>query len=217
MFLLCQKRKKDIFQGDILKAEARNFFIELCVFIFFFIVAMSSKFWNSNSFYFSKYTFFWNFSVYCLNENYVEHYQLRTMKQIFIERLTDVEEIDYHFGFLELKTVLDFWKYLETTFLYGLHGHRNTTIAVQKERYIAFENLMMGPPRIRQVRVKSNVGCMVHPIFQKHFKDCYQRYAMSRENTSAKFKGYVSGSFSQNYNVPITEASITHPRKPAIL
>lgn len=114
------------------------------------------------------------------------------MEQIFIDRTTNVEEIGYEFGFLELKTVLDFWEYLETTFLYGLHGHPNTTIAVQKERFIAFENLLMGHPRIRQVRVEKNSGCIVPAVFKKHFRDCYHRYAMNRENTSDQFKGFVN-------------------------
>lgn len=127
--------------------------------------------------------------MYALNENYVEHYQMKTMKQLFVDRLTDVEEIDHHFEFLEMQTALDFWKYLETTFLYGLHGHPNTTIAVQKERFVAFENLLMGYPRIRQVRVKKNAGCIVHPMFRKQFRDCYERYDMIREDTSEEFKG----------------------------
>lgn len=121
----------------------------------------------------------------------MEYYQTKTLEQVFVDRYTDVEEIDYSFQFLDIKTVLDFWKYLETTFLEGVHGHPNTTIVEQKERFVAFENLLMGSPRIRQVRVKKNSGCTVHDMFKKQFRECYERYAFSREDTTREFKGYV--------------------------
>lgn len=126
---------------------------------------------------------------------------MKTMQQVFVDRNTDVMEIDYHFQYLEMKTVLDFWRYLETTFLYGLHGRTNSTIiAEQTDQFVAFENLLMGYPRIRQVRVKKDTDCSVHEMFAKHFRNCYERYSMSRENTTSEFKGFVRLIFFQYIN-----------------
>lgn len=121
----------------------------------------------------------------------MEYYQTKTLEQVFVERYTTVEEIETDYQFMDIVTVLDFWKYLETTFLEGVHGPPNTTIAEPKKRFVAFENLLMGSPRIRQVRVKKDTDCSVNDMFKRQFRDCYQRYAYSRENTTSEFKGYV--------------------------
>ncbi|KAL5288174.1 PKD2 family protein [Megaselia abdita] len=170
MFRICQKLKKeDLFnESKILERESKCFVIEVFISIIFFILAMTT---------------------YCLTDNAMEHYHLKTLQQIFVDRYTVVNEINYNFQFLEMKSVLDFWEFMKTTFLDGLHGHPNSTIALQNERFVAFENLLLGYPRIRQVRVRKNEGCSINKMFTKHFHQCYNRYSTGIENTTHEYKG----------------------------
>lgn len=129
--------------------------------------------------------------MYGLSENTMERYEIKTIKNMLVKTHTYVNEIDYDFEFEDMKTVLDFYQYLETTFLYAIHGHPDVPISLQKERFVDFDNLLLGAPRIRQLRASSGQGCDVHRLFKKYFSTCYESYSIFRENSSSVWKGYV--------------------------
>lgn len=52
-----------------------------------------------------------------------------------------------------------------------------------KEKFILNENLVMGPVRIRQLRVR-NDSCAIHELFQKQFDECYGEYKSLNEDQS---------------------------------
>lgn len=52
-----------------------------------------------------------------------------------------------------------------------------------KEKFILNENLVMGPVRIRQLRVR-NDSCAIHELFQKQFDECYGEFNNLNEDQS---------------------------------
>lgn len=70
--------------------------------------------------------------------------------------------------FRELTTVSEFWTYLTGPFVESVYG----TGADAERLYLLDENVLLGPPRVRQVRVR-NGSCAVHELFKLQFVDCY--------------------------------------------
>lgn len=48
---------------------------------------------------------------------------------------------------------------------------------------IYYENVLLGVPRVRQLRVRNNT-CKVYPAFQSLVSDCYNKYTAENEDFS---------------------------------
>lgn len=55
-------------------------------------------------------------------------------------------------------------------------------------RIFLHENLMLGPPRLRQIRVKRD-SCFVHDAFIRYFNTCYDDYSPSVEEIKKEHGG----------------------------
>ncbi|XP_004523517.1 polycystic kidney disease 2-like 2 protein [Ceratitis capitata] len=170
---------------------ARAALIEFCVYVCFLIVtlvvATSSR----------------NISMYFFNKG---------IENLFLSREVNTSTHEASVRFAELATTADMWAFLETKFIMDLHGiddresgenagggsggtdesggnstHRRRRSKDDKLIFLE-QNLVLGPPRLRQIRVKEN-SCDVHDLFGRYFSKCYADYAVSEEDTGDLFKG----------------------------
>ncbi|KAK9893003.1 hypothetical protein WA026_023214 [Henosepilachna vigintioctopunctata] len=88
--------------------------------------------------------------------------------------------------FPEITTVTDMWLFMKKIFIetvyFDKYYNKYYTAENPKELSILYENLLLGVPRIRQVRV-TNDSCEVHPYFQRLFKLCFAPYDEESEDT----------------------------------
>ena len=83
-------------------------------------------------------------------------------------------------GFTVLNRLQIIFQYAKTILLDGF-GQENKTD--DDNDIIVHENRLIGPPRIRQVRVR-NDSCVIHKLFIKQFKDCFGFYNYENEDFS---------------------------------
>lgn len=96
-------------------------------------------------------------------------------------------------AFEDVTTIQDFWNYIEFGVLHLLYGETSEW-GKQKRRFLQNElflneSLMLGPPRLRQVRVRNNT-CILHPAFLRYFNTCVAPYSPDVEFTESIYKGY---------------------------
>ncbi|XP_039950258.1 polycystic kidney disease 2-like 2 protein [Bactrocera tryoni] len=174
---------------------ARSALIEFCIYVCFLVmtllVASSSR----------------NMSMYFFNKG---------IENIFLSREVNTSSHEASVRFAELATTADMWAFLETKFIMDLHGVDDREGAVEddnegsenssgegntagssaerrrrsaEDKLVFLEqNLVLGPPRLRQLRVKEN-SCNVHNVFGRYFSKCYADYSSSDEDTTAIYKG----------------------------
>lgn len=54
----------------------------------------------------------------------------------------------------------------------------------ENQSLIYYENLLLGVPRLRQVKVR-NETCSIHADLREEFQDCYNMYTPSNEDVSS--------------------------------
>uniref|UniRef100_A0A8C5JLF4 Polycystin-2 n=1 Tax=Junco hyemalis TaxID=40217 RepID=A0A8C5JLF4_JUNHY len=110
------------------------------------------------------------------------YYYTRVMSQLFLETpVSKMEKTD----FKTLSTMDDFWKFTEGPLLDGLYWemwYNNKTMAENKS-FIYYENLLLGVPRIRQLKVR-NGSCSIPEDLKEEIKDCYDVYSVANEDTA---------------------------------
>ncbi|XP_042726978.1 polycystin-2 [Lagopus leucura] len=110
------------------------------------------------------------------------YYYTRVMSQLFLETpVSKMEKTD----FKTLSTMDDFWKFTEGPLLDGLYWdmwYNNKTIA-ENRSFIYYENLLLGVPRIRQLKVR-NGSCSIPEDLKDEIKDCYDVYSVANEDTA---------------------------------
>ncbi|KFQ06468.1 Polycystin-2, partial [Haliaeetus albicilla] len=110
------------------------------------------------------------------------YYYTRVMSQLFLETpVSKMEKTD----FKTLSTMDDFWKFTEGPLLDGLYWemwYNNKTMAENKS-FIYYENLLLGVPRIRQLKVR-NGSCSIPEDLKDEIKDCYDVYSVANEDTA---------------------------------
>lgn len=120
------------------------------------------------------------------------------LSELIVEREFETEtnfELNYH----SITMVEEFWTYTEKVLIPGLYyeGYDDTGIGLNRyprlklyenlqnmdnDRYLLMkENILIGPPRIRQIRVR-NDSCNIHKLFQKQFHLCYGQYLSKNED-----------------------------------
>ncbi|XP_032292289.1 polycystin-2-like protein 1 isoform X1 [Drosophila virilis] len=96
-------------------------------------------------------------------------------------------------------TIPDFWDYMEFMILPLLHGvvydesvkWQPSLISNRPTLYgrlFLNESLLLGAPRLRQIRVKSNT-CHVHQAFARYYNTCMAAYSADKELTEPFYMG----------------------------
>uniref|UniRef100_A0A8C4XW06 Polycystin-2 n=1 Tax=Gopherus evgoodei TaxID=1825980 RepID=A0A8C4XW06_9SAUR len=110
------------------------------------------------------------------------YYYTRVMSQLFLETpLSNMEKTN----FKTLSTMEDFWKFTEGPLLDGLYWemwYNNKTMAENKS-FIYYENLLLGVPRVRQLKVR-NGSCSIPEDLKDEIKECYDVYSVANEDTA---------------------------------
>uniref|UniRef100_A0A7M4FZE9 Polycystin-2 n=1 Tax=Crocodylus porosus TaxID=8502 RepID=A0A7M4FZE9_CROPO len=108
------------------------------------------------------------------------YYYTRVMSQLFLEMpISKMEKTNYK----TLSTMEDFWKFTEGPLLDGLYWkmwYNNKTVAENKS-FIYYENLLLGVPRIRQLKVR-NGSCSIPDDLKDEIKECYDVYSVTNED-----------------------------------
>lgn len=89
--------------------------------------------------------------------------------------------------FLELTTAREFWTFLQLVMLPALYeddDDQSVGLMHSVDLFLQKENLLLGPPRLRQLRVQ-NGSCTVHKLFVTKFRDCYGAFRSSQEEKMA--------------------------------
>nr|XP_014097996.2 polycystic kidney disease 2-like 2 protein [Bactrocera oleae] len=160
----------------------RSALIEFCIYICFLVVTLlvASSSRNMSMYFFTK-----------------------DIENLFLSREVNTSSHEASVRFADLATTADMWAFLETKFVMDLHGIDDREGAIEDdhegsenrrrrsaEDKLIFQeqNLVLGPPRLRQIRVKEN-SCDVHNVFGRYFSKCYADYSSSDEDTSDIYKG----------------------------
>lgn len=111
------------------------------------------------------------------------YYYTKVMSQLFLD--TPLAAGDPS-TFRSLSTMEDFWKFTEGPFLTGMYWEAwyNNKSLPENQSFIYYENLLLGVPRLRQVKVR-NESCSVHKDLRDEVQDCYNMYTPTNEDTTS--------------------------------
>ncbi|XP_039879868.1 polycystin-2 isoform X1 [Simochromis diagramma] len=109
------------------------------------------------------------------------HYT-KVMSQLFLDTPLSAGDPS---TFRSLSTMEDFWKFTEGPFLNGMYWEvwYNNKSLPENQSLIYYENLLLGVPRLRQVKVH-NETCSVHEDLRDEVQDCYNLYTLTNEDTA---------------------------------
>ncbi|XP_063074755.1 polycystin-2 isoform X2 [Engraulis encrasicolus] len=108
------------------------------------------------------------------------YYYTKVMSQLFLD--TPVANGDPT-SFKTISSMDDFWRFAEGPFLNGMYWevwYNNKTIQ-ENQSLIYYENLLLGVPRLRQVKVQ-NASCTVLEDLKDKVQDCYSVYSPANED-----------------------------------
>ncbi|XDA77418.1 hypothetical protein R6Z07F_007552 [Ovis aries] len=108
------------------------------------------------------------------------YYYTRIMSQLFLD--TPVSKMEKT-NFKTLSSMEDFWKFTEGALLDGLYWKTQPSNRTEADNrsFIYYENLLLGVPRIRQLRVR-NGSCSIPLDLRDEIKECYDVYSISSED-----------------------------------
>ncbi|KAL6487075.1 hypothetical protein MHYP_G00037010 [Metynnis hypsauchen] len=89
--------------------------------------------------------------------------------------------------FLSISNMDNFWTYTQGPLLDGLYWtswYNNQSLETGTHSFIYYENMLLGVPRIRQLKVK-NKSCKVHSDFKEEITDCFDVYSDKKEDDSS--------------------------------
>jgi len=115
--------------------------------------------------------------------NSTMYYFTKVMKDLFVNKP----------GYDGLTTLKDFFSYTEGALMDGLYWenyYNGKVVPKDQQGYIYYENKLLGRPRLRQLRVRSN-SCVVHDDFKREIKSCYGPY--TADNEEKKTYGLENG------------------------
>ncbi|OXB61354.1 hypothetical protein ASZ78_011976 [Callipepla squamata] len=107
------------------------------------------------------------------------YYYTKVMSELFLQTSSN-----NHVSFQSIGSMADFWVYAQGPLLDNLYWtkwYNNESLAAQNtQSYIYYENLLLGVPRMRQLKVKNN-SCVVHDDFKEEISGCYDVYSEDKE------------------------------------
>ncbi|XP_036916716.1 polycystic kidney disease 2-like 2 protein [Sturnira hondurensis] len=104
------------------------------------------------------------------------YYLNKVMSSVFLDTSVPGERTN----FKSIHRTADFWKFMEGPLLEGLYWDSQSN---DKSSHIYYENILLGVPRVRQLKVRNNT-CKVYPSFQPLMTDCYAKYTSENEDIS---------------------------------
>ncbi|KAE8590840.1 hypothetical protein XENTR_v10018227 [Xenopus tropicalis] len=109
------------------------------------------------------------------------YYYTNVMSKLFLDT-----QSDSGVTFKAISNMDDFWSYLQGPMLDGLYWtkwYNNVSLTDNTNSLIYYENLLLGVPRMRQLKVKNN-SCMVYKDFKDEIVGCFDVYSKDKEDTS---------------------------------
>ncbi|KAM5301112.1 polycystin-2-like protein 2 isoform 1-T1 [Glossophaga mutica] len=105
------------------------------------------------------------------------YYLNKVISSVFLDTSVPGDE---RTNFKSICRTADFWKFMEGPLLEGLYWDLRYN---DKNSHIYYENILLGVPRVRQLRVRNNT-CKVYPSFRPLMTDCYAKYTSANEDVS---------------------------------
>ncbi|XP_007473716.1 polycystic kidney disease 2-like 2 protein isoform X2 [Monodelphis domestica] len=118
------------------------------------------------------------------------YYLNKIMSTLFLETSVPGED---RTNFKSISTTEEFWKFMEGPLLDGLffdYGYNTETLDQMKSSRIYHENILLGVPQIRQLKVRNNT-CIVYSKFKSLMDECFDRYTIGNEDQSDFGRGEV--------------------------
>uniref|UniRef100_A0A3Q1IC67 EF-hand domain-containing protein n=1 Tax=Anabas testudineus TaxID=64144 RepID=A0A3Q1IC67_ANATE len=87
-------------------------------------------------------------------------------------------------SFQSIGTMADFWTFAQGPLLDGLYWntwYNNQSMNNGDQSFIYYENMLLGVPRIRQIKIKNN-SCSIPKDFQDEIMGCYDVYNEKKED-----------------------------------
>ncbi|XP_074855560.1 polycystin-2-like protein 1 [Carettochelys insculpta] len=106
------------------------------------------------------------------------YYYTKVMSDLFLHTPSDSGV-----SFQSVSSMAEFWGYAQGPLLDSLYWtkwYNNESLARNSQSYIYYENLLLGVPRLRQLKVKNN-SCVVHDNFREDISGCYDVYSEDKE------------------------------------
>ncbi|CAL8257105.1 unnamed protein product [Lota lota] len=107
------------------------------------------------------------------------YYYTKAMTDLFVSTGGDAGV-----AFQDIDSMANFWIYAKGPLLDGLYWtkwYNNQPLASGERSFIYYENMLLGVPRMRQIKIKNN-SCKVHSDFQDEIKGCYDVYNEMKED-----------------------------------
>ncbi|XP_031434608.1 polycystic kidney disease 2-like 1 protein isoform X1 [Clupea harengus] len=107
------------------------------------------------------------------------YYYTKVMTDLFVNTASDGGG-----KFQSIGSMADFWMYAQGPLLNGLYWtkwYNNQSLDSGSQSFIYYENMLLGVPRMRQVKVKNN-SCRVHKDFKNEIVDCFDVYNDKKED-----------------------------------
>ncbi|KAM4704443.1 polycystin-2-like protein 1 [Rhinophrynus dorsalis] len=109
------------------------------------------------------------------------YYYTNVMSKLFLDTSGD-----NGVTFKSISNMADFWTYSQGPLLDGLYWtkwYNNASLTDNTNSFIYYENLLLGVPRMRQLKVENN-SCVVHKDFKEDIYGCYDVYSQEKEDTN---------------------------------
>uniref|UniRef100_A0A8C4PKZ8 Polycystin-2-like protein 1 n=1 Tax=Equus asinus asinus TaxID=83772 RepID=A0A8C4PKZ8_EQUAS len=106
------------------------------------------------------------------------YYYTKVMSELFLHTPSDTGV-----SFQSINSMADFWDFAQGPLLDGLYWtkwYNNQSLGHGSHSFIYYENLLLGVPRLRQLRVR-NDSCTVHEDFRDDIMNCYDVYSPEKE------------------------------------
>ncbi|ELK03057.1 Polycystic kidney disease 2-like 2 protein [Pteropus alecto] len=112
------------------------------------------------------------------------YYLNKVMSSLFLDTSAPGDERS---NFKSIRSITDFWKFMEGPLLEGLYWdswyNNNKLYNLKNSSRIYYENILLGVPRVRQLKVRNNT-CQVYSSFRSLMSECYAKYTSKNEDTS---------------------------------
>ncbi|XP_023444742.1 polycystin-2-like protein 1 [Dasypus novemcinctus] len=106
------------------------------------------------------------------------YYYTKVMSELFLHTPSDTG-----ISFQAISSMADFWDFAQGPLLDSLYWtkwYNNQSLGHGSHSFIYYENLLLGVPRLRQLRVR-NDSCVVHEDFREDILSCYDVYSPDKE------------------------------------
>ncbi|XP_075072553.1 polycystin-2-like protein 1 isoform X3 [Mixophyes fleayi] len=110
------------------------------------------------------------------------YYYTNVMSTLFL----NTPSSDTGVTFQTIGSMSDFWSFSQGPLLDGLYWtkwYNNESLDHNQNSFIYYENLLLGVPRMRQLKVENN-SCVVHKDFREDISGCYDVYSVEEEDTN---------------------------------